>query len=90
MVSAEIKKGDSIGFSQDRAGRFAAVIRTDHRELPPGAYTWTMKPDAGQIDPVATTVLVVAVSVAVAVGIGVAVAAASPFSGLNAVALGGL
>ena len=90
VLSAELKKGEPIGFARGDSGRLLAVVRGDQRELPGGAYSWTIQADPGQIDPVTTTVAVVAVALAVAIGVALAVSAAAPGGWLSASALGGL
>jgi hypothetical protein len=91
VVEARLAKGELVGFARDGVGGLFAVVRGEQQPLSgwgvgaagDGAYVWTMQPDAGQMDPTRTALLVVTI---VVVGVVIGVAAASSASSTATIA----
>ncbi len=76
ITSIHLVKGQPLGFRQRQDNSVVAVAGDQETPLADGKYAWVMQPDAGQIDPVKTTILVVVITVVVIVGVAIAVVAA--------------
>jgi hypothetical protein len=69
IVSIHLAKGEPLGFRRQQEKSVVAVAGAQETPLADGKYSWVMQPDAGQIDPVKTTILVVVITVVVILGV---------------------
>jgi hypothetical protein len=69
ITSIHLVKGEKLGFRKRQDKSVVAVAGAQETLLADGKYAWVMQADAGQIDPVKTTILVVVITVVVTVGV---------------------
>ncbi|HEX4792754.1 MAG TPA: hypothetical protein VH370_03125 [Humisphaera sp.] len=75
IMIVHLNKGERVGFLRRPDGANVAVAGAQEILVSPGQYTWVMQADAGQTDPVKTTILVVLIVVVVALGVALIVVA---------------
>ncbi len=82
VMTRTLSRGDLIGFTHESRGRLLAVTRTERTPLDDpatqtsagnAAYTWTVQPDPGQVDPTKTALLVLGVGALVGIGVGITI-----------------